>query len=94
MPREFNGNLVFDAYFVRPTKDPHEVFFHLMEAMVVTLQHSRGPPPVCTPDTSLTVFFNPLDPEALRLAVCEADGTPVTSFKKSTVAKHISSASH
>ena len=38
---------MFTIYFIRPVEDPHEVFFHFMEAMVVTLQHSRGRPPVC-----------------------------------------------
>jgi len=53
VPRKFNGVVVFNAYFIRPIEDPHEVFFHLMEAMVVTLGHARGQPPVC----ALRPFF-------------------------------------
>ena len=48
VPREFMGTVVFVIYAIRPVEDPHEVFFHLMEAIVVTLQYSRGRPPVCT----------------------------------------------
>ena len=46
VPRKFNEAVVFEAFFIRLVEDPHEVFFHLMEAMVVTLQYSRGTPPV------------------------------------------------
>ena len=47
MPREFRETVLFDIFSIRPVEDPHEVFFHLMEAIVVTLQHSRSQPPVC-----------------------------------------------
>ena len=47
VPREFRGKMTFDANFIRPVEDPHEVIFHFMEAVVVTLQYSRGQPPVC-----------------------------------------------
>ena len=47
MPRNFNEAVLFNIYFIRPVEDPHEVLFHLMEAMVVTLQLSRGLPLVC-----------------------------------------------
>ncbi|KAF9792092.1 hypothetical protein BJ322DRAFT_12066 [Thelephora terrestris] len=45
VPREFKGSVFFTVKFIRLVEDPHEVFFHLMEAMVVTLQYSRGQPP-------------------------------------------------
>ena len=32
--------------YIRLVEDPHEILFHTMEAMVVTLAYNRGPP-VC-----------------------------------------------
>jgi len=54
VPRKFRGAVVFDIIFIRLVEDPHEVFFHLMEAMVATFQHSRGQPLVCTFSSSST----------------------------------------
>ena len=48
VPRRFNDTLMLDIYSIRMVEDPHEVLFHLMEAIVVTLQRSRGRPPVRT----------------------------------------------
>jgi len=45
VPKEFRGVVTFEVYFIRPVEDYHEVLFHLMEAMVVTLQDSQGQPP-------------------------------------------------
>lgn len=56
VPRDFNGVRLFQIRFIRPIEDPHEVFFHLMEAMTVTLEHSRGPPPVCASNFSWTAL--------------------------------------
>ena len=47
VPRKLMETVVFNPYFIRLVEDPHEVVFHLMEAIVVTLQRSRGPL-VCT----------------------------------------------
>ena len=42
VPHKFREMVLFDIFSIRPVEDPHEVFFHLMEAIVVTLQHSRS----------------------------------------------------
>jgi len=57
VPRKFKDVVLFNAYFIRPVDDPHEVFFHLMEAIAVTFQYSRGQPLVCTFGSLSTVSF-------------------------------------
>ena len=79
VPRKFNGGVFFSVYFIRPVEDPHEVFFHLMEAIVVTLQHSRGQP-VCT----FGLFVDRLirlnvTAKTLPLKVREGDGPSTSS---------------
>ena len=57
VPRKFNEAVVLDIYSIRMVEDPHEVLFHLMEAMVVTLHRSRGKPPVRTLNSWLSTSF-------------------------------------
>lgn len=82
MPREFMGTVVFVIYAIRPVEDPHEVFFHLMEAIVVTLQYSRGRPPVCTLSSLSAISSIPYlcaTAKTLRLSVCEDSGASTSS---------------
>lgn len=64
MPREFKKAVFFGILFIRPVEDTHEVFFHLMEAIAVTLAQSRGQPLVCAFVFSPTPGF----PHSLRLS--------------------------
>ena len=50
VPSEFKESVTLKVHFIRTVDDYHEVLFHLMEAIVVTLQHSRGQPLVCIHD--------------------------------------------
>ena len=83
VPRKFNETVMLDIHSIRMVEDPHEVFFHLMEAIVVTLQHSRGKPPVralnSLSSTSFTSTFMCATAKTLRLRVCE-DRFASTSF--------------
>lgn len=57
VPKELGRTTIFEIRFIRPVEDPHEVLFHLMEAIVVTLQHSRGRSPVCPCEFSSATLF-------------------------------------
>ncbi|KAF9649974.1 hypothetical protein BDM02DRAFT_3112743 [Thelephora ganbajun] len=63
VPHKFNEAVVFNIYFIRPVDDPHEVFFHLMEAIAVTLQHSRGQPPPRLYDSEFAIATTPPLPQ-------------------------------
>lgn len=41
--KSFGGRTYVNATHVRPCKDPHEPYFHTLEAMAVTLYLTRGP---------------------------------------------------
>ncbi|THH04183.1 hypothetical protein EW145_g5715 [Phellinidium pouzarii] len=43
--KSFSGKRYINATNIRPSTDPHELYFHMMEVMYVTLVHQRGPPP-------------------------------------------------
>jgi hypothetical protein len=78
---KFHEIVLFDITSIRPVEDPYEVFFHFMEAIVVTLQRSKGQP-VCTfsplPTASFVSISVCATAKTLRLAVC-GDGGPPTS---------------
>ena len=78
---KFHEMVLFDITSIRPVEDPYEVFFHFMEAIVVTLQRSKGQP-VCTsshsPTASFVSIFVCATAKTLRLTVC-GDGGPSTS---------------
>ena len=78
VPRKFKEAMTFAIYFIRPVEDPHEVFFHLMEAMVVTLQHSRGRPPVCN-----RLFVGRL--VHLNIRVCHSQGFTTRGLRRRRV---------
>ncbi|OAX41970.1 replication protein A, subunit RPA32 [Rhizopogon vinicolor AM-OR11-026] len=40
----FGNKRYVNANHIRPVKSPHEIYFHLLEAMTVTLIWQRGPP--------------------------------------------------
>ena len=39
----FGNKRYINANGIQPISDPHELYFHLMEAMYVTLVHQHGP---------------------------------------------------
>lgn len=41
--KSFGGRNYINATHIRPCKDPHEPYFHTLEAMTVTLMFQRGP---------------------------------------------------
>jgi len=82
VPRKFNETVMFETYKIRLVEDPHEVLFHLMEAIVVTLQRSRGRPPVralnsLSATLPISIFVCAIA-KTLRLRICE-DRVPSTS---------------
>lgn len=42
-PEKFNHTISLRLENIREIQDPHEIYFHTMEAMVSTLQYARGP---------------------------------------------------
>ncbi|EKM55343.1 uncharacterized protein PHACADRAFT_173451 [Phanerochaete carnosa HHB-10118-sp] len=42
--KSFGGRNYINATHIRPCKDPHEPYYHTLEAMAVTLMFQRGPP--------------------------------------------------
>ena len=87
VPRLFNEVMKFDIYSIRLVEDPHEVLFHLMEAIAVTLQLSRGQPPVraCRfsrwPCSSQAVFVS--QPKLLDSTFASISGPPLPSQSQS-----------
>ncbi|KAH8116775.1 replication protein A, subunit RPA32 [Phellopilus nigrolimitatus] len=43
--KNFSNKRYINANSVRPCTDAHELYFHMMEVMYVSLVHQRGPPP-------------------------------------------------
>ncbi|KIK08295.1 hypothetical protein K443DRAFT_85528 [Laccaria amethystina LaAM-08-1] len=43
--KTFGSKRYINTTHIRPSKDPHEVYFHILEAITVTLTLERGPPP-------------------------------------------------
>ncbi|KAG6336409.1 hypothetical protein ID866_2682 [Astraeus odoratus] len=41
----FGDKKYINASHIRPIKSPHEIYFHILEAMTATLMWERGPPP-------------------------------------------------
>ena len=41
--KQFNNKRYINATHIRLSKDPHELYFHYMEVMYVTMAHQRGP---------------------------------------------------
>ncbi|KAG9000806.1 replication factor A protein 2 [Tulasnella sp. 427] len=42
--KHFGGKRHFNAMVIRPVKDPHEIYFSLLEALQVHMLYTRGPP--------------------------------------------------
>jgi len=57
VPRKFNETTMFEISSIRLVEDPHELLFHMMEAIVVTLHCSRGRPLVCTLNSLSAISF-------------------------------------
>jgi len=43
-PSTYKGYISLEIQDTRPVTDPHEIYFHIMESIVATLQYTRGPP--------------------------------------------------
>lgn len=41
--KNFGNKRYINASSVRPSVDPHELYFHLLEVMYVNIAHERGP---------------------------------------------------
>jgi hypothetical protein len=50
--KSFGNKRYLNLSHIRPLKDSHEIFFHLLEAMTVTLIFSRGPVSLLVSSTS------------------------------------------
>lgn len=51
----FGSKRYVNATHIRPVKSPHEIYFHLLEAMTVTLIWAKGAPPRAGQNPSTTI---------------------------------------
>ncbi|KIM49312.1 hypothetical protein M413DRAFT_438499 [Hebeloma cylindrosporum] len=65
----FNGSNFLKVYNIQPIHDAHEIYYHILHAMVDALSSERGPPP------PIMHKRKPLTPVQLDLLTCISDRT-------------------
>lgn len=79
--KAFGNKKYINANAIRPITDMHELYFHLMEAMFVTLAHQRGPVSAFLTYLCLPSF---LTPTSLQNPVKRPAPPPPTAAPRTT----------